>query len=272
MGIHYRRCLSCRTSYASPRPEKESLDRFYAESDAIQYWNENVARSTAQARRQYIFGPRATWVLETATLYGVGERALIDFYSKYPAFLHEIAERGRFSTLYTFKPSLAFEELASVPRLERMEQLEPGSAGVITAFEVLERLFDPYAYLQRLNGVLETGGIVLLTTTSISGFDLVLLRGKARNLLPPTHLTLLSYQGIHKLMERAGFEVVELSTPGQLDVAIVKDELSRDPDLQLPPVIDAILLRRSEGVQDAFQDFLQGANLSSHVWVAGKKG
>jgi SAM-dependent methyltransferase len=230
-----------------------------------------LAESTASARKQYIFGPRATWVLETAGVRQQEDGILVDFYTKYPAYLAEVRAKGSFSRILIRKPVVLLDDLTSDEGIEIVNSMEDGTISVVSAFEVIERLFDPLAFVQHVNRLLRPGGLIFLTTVSISGFDLNILRDKARNLLPPTHLTLPSYEGIHALIERGGFSMVEFSTPGQLDVALVLDALERDPGISLPPVIESALRRRGEIVHDYLQDFLQKSNLSSHVWIAAQK-
>ena len=271
MGIQYVECLRCRTCYASPRPTMEDLDRFYAQSEAIRYWNSTIAQNTASARRQFIFSPRATWVIETASIHHQDQGILVDFYTKYPAYIEELAARGSFSNILVRKPAVSLGEVLDSRICTEADTLDDASVSGVSAFEVVERLFNPFSFLEHVNQILRPGGLIFITTLSISGFDLRLLRQRARNLLPPTHLTLLSYEGIQLLIQRSGFELLELSTPGRLDVALVLDALKRDPEIELPPVIDSILLRRGEHLHDAFQDYLQRANLSSHVWVVAAK-
>jgi SAM-dependent methyltransferase len=271
MGIRYMKCANCRTCYASPRPKMEALDQFYAKSEAIQYWNSSVAQRTALARKQYILSPRATWVLETTGVYQPEGGLLVDFYTKYPAYLEELETRGSFSRILIRKPAVVVSDLLKSESFALVDSVDEETASAVSAFEVIERLFDPHSFLGHIHRILRPGGLIFLTTLSISGFDLSLLREKARNLLPPTHLTLLSYEGIQAVMERSGFSLVELSTPGQLDVTLVLNALERDPEIELPPVIDSVLRRRGENVHEDLQDFLQKANLSSHVWIAAQK-
>ena len=210
-------------------------------------------------------------MIETSGVYQQEDGLLVDFYTKYPAYLEEVATRGTFTNILLRKPAVAVDDLLTSGIFKLVNSVDEETASVVSAFEVIERLFDPLAFLQHVHRLLRPGGLLFLTTLSITGFDLNILREKARNLLPPTHLTLLSYEGIQTLMERSGFSLVELSTPGQLDVTLVLDALQRDPEIELPPVIDSVLRRRGENVHEELQDFLQKANLSSHVWVAAQK-
>lgn len=271
MGVQYVQCRSCRSSFANPRPSLEDLDRFYAESAAIRYWNSILASGTALARRQFIFNPRATWILESATVVQQDTGPYVDLYAKYPALLEEIAERSRFTLVGVKDPMVDFRPMIDRGVCQLVESLDGGGFSAISAFEVVERLFDPLSFLERVRSALVPGGMIFLTTLSISGLDLRILRGRARNLLPPSHMTLMSHEGIQSLIQRSGFELVELSTPGQLDVSLVLDAIERDPGIELPPFVDAILLRRGAQVQEDFQRFLQQANLSSHVWIAAQK-
>jgi hypothetical protein len=72
-------------------------------------------------------------------------------------------------------------------------------------------------------------------------------------------------------VERAGLELVELSTPGQLDLQLVKHASEQDPSIQLPSFVRHLIDHRDRLAHDDFQAFLQKHRLSSHVRVAAKK-
>jgi len=150
MGIRYKKCANCRTSYASPRPNMEALDQFYAESEAIQYWNSSVAQRTASARRQYIFGPRATWVIETAGVYQQEDGFLVDFYTKYPAYLEEVAVRGAFTKILIRKPAVAVDDLLTSGIFRLVDSIDEETASVVSAFEVVDRMIQSAANLEIL--------------------------------------------------------------------------------------------------------------------------
>jgi hypothetical protein len=114
-------------------------------------------------------------------------------------------------------------------------------------------------------------GLLLLTTRSGSGFDLSILEGHARYLFVPEHLNLLSLAGLERLMERAGFELLELSTPGELDIGLVRDSLLRDPSIPVPEFVRLLVEHRDEVAHRDFQEFLQKHRLSSHVRLAARR-
>jgi hypothetical protein len=69
---------------------------------------------------------------------------------------------------------------------------------------------------------------------------------------------------------RAGLVDVSITTPGRLDVDIVRNALKRDPHL----LDRQTFLRTLVGNDDAasaFQHFLAEHRLSSHVWAIGRK-
>ncbi len=77
-------------------------------------------------------------------------------------------------------------------------------------------------------------------------------------------------QGFERLFDRAGLVDITITTPGQLDVDIVRNAAKRDPAL-----LDEQRFLRNLLADDrnaaAFQRFLVEQRLSSHVWVIGRK-
>ncbi len=86
------------------------------------------------------------------------------------------------------------------------------------------------------------------------------------------HINLLSVEGINCIGKRCGLDIVELATPGKLDLDIVRNALVEDPHIPVSRFVRS-LLRRSNQTQENFQAFLQVNCFSSHVRViAGPRG
>lgn len=271
LGFQYLRCGYCRSLYVSPRPTNEMLRTFYAESEAVEFWNSILAHRTADARRAHIFQPRVAWIVATAESHGHLRGTFVDYYPKYRAFLEGIAAMGGFEQYVVMSPWDLLPEGLVPSGFTALDSLPDGTASVISALEVIERAHNLSVLLDRLWTLLKEGGLLFATTLTSSGFDVQILGPKARNLLPPTHLNVLTVEGVTMLMERCGFEIRELSTPGQLDVELVLNALREESAIELPVVIDDLIRYRDEHVQQLFQEFLQQACLSSHLRLVARK-
>ena len=84
--------------------------------------------------------------------------------------------------------------------------------------------------------------------------------------MPPYHLNFLSKQGMEIIFTKAGFNKVNILTPGRLDVQIVQKSIERGISLELSR-FEKLLLSRGEETLQAFQKFLANNALSSHVWI-----
>ena len=93
---------------------------------------------------------------------------------------------------------------------------------------------------------------------------------KSNSIFPPHHINFLSVAGFEYLFARAGLVEVDVTTPGQLDVDIVRNAVKREPYL----MNDQRFLRRvvaDQNIAVNFQEFLAANRLSSHAWVIGRK-
>ncbi len=269
-GFHYQQCADCGSLYVSPRPSVVALDRYYVESAASRFRVEHYSRDTAKARRYHLLCSHANWMGQIVDEVGAsGARAYADVESYSPEIFEEIARLGEFDRLYSIHPLLPPAESLGVHVAEGWTLPEP--VGAVSAFEKLEHEHDPAALLQRMADLLAQGGLVFFTTRTASGFDLQVLGEKAPYIFVPEHLNLMTVEGLTALVARAGLELIELSTPGQLDVQLVQQACAADDSIVLPPFLEYLLNERDTLAHDDFQAFLQKHRLSSHVRVAARK-
>jgi hypothetical protein len=276
LTFQYVRCVACESLFVSPRPPEDAIAAFMEGSEAIRLWSSRIEPETALDRVERIFRPRVDWMLATAVPL-IGELPVFaDLESKYPAFLAEVCRAGKFKQLVSVAPAVRVDKLTADSRLTVIADVEEAVAAglratVVSAQECLERAPRPSELLEAAARLTVEGGLLFLTTMASSGFDIQVLGARAKNVLPPVHLNLLSLDGLQRLLSRHGFEVIELSTPGQLDTEAVVHAVAEDPALELPPFIDDLIRRRGEAVHQMFQEFLQQALLSSHVRIAARK-
>lgn len=265
-------CVECWSLYANPRPHARALVRYYAESAAASFWRERFLPATLAARRERVFHPRAQWVGDLVLASGFdGPVTYLDIGLGYETLLDEIKRLGIFQTVVCleFPGDVAEISRATGSRVVKgagsdipMRQLTPH---VITAFEVLERTYDPAGLLTAAARLMAPGGLFLFTTLSISGLDLQILWNRAKNIFPPDHINLLSIEGVERLAQRTGFSVHELSTPGLLDLELLARELRSEPTGPEGRFWRYLLTRRSDMAHRDFQELLQKHRLSSHV-------
>jgi SAM-dependent methyltransferase len=207
---------------------------------------------------------------------GIDVQRLIDVGAGYGIFLDEWRKLLPETHLVAIEPSAPLAKECRAKRFEVVENIVEqidaeyeGFADMVVCFEVLEHVYEPVAFVRSLARLVRPGGVVLITTLCIDGFDLQTLWQKSSQISPPHHINFLSVAGFQKLFMRAGLVDVQVSTPGRLDVDIVRNNFYQDPDL----LSDQRFMRQligDEMIATAFQNFLASNRLSSHAWVMGK--
>lgn len=249
-GLTYRECGSCRSLYVSPRPDDVALAAYDAESEARRYWRETLAPGSGAARREKIVKPRSEWVVDSTREHMPEARVYADIGTSQEVYIKEIAAEELFS--------------------EVIRDAAGGCADVVSLFEVADRTSDVDALFSGAAQMLSTGGLAFVTDILVSGFDLQILWDRADNIFPPDRLNVFTVDGLGSLFARHGFEPLEFSTPGILDVEIVASALKRDPSL---PVMRwaRYVSSRDEWTRKAFQRFLQSELLSSYGRILLRK-
>ena len=271
-GFTYYECADCQSLYMSPRPTDAHLNAFMAQAQSVKFWSTDFYSQTAEARRRWIFQPRAQLVAELAERHQLAANATyVDIGAGYGIMLEEVARLGVFDEVSGIEPS---PDLAADCRakgfsiLEQMleaEQSNPINADFMTAFEVLEHVNDPLGFMAAVKSSLRPGGLALLTTLTVTGFDIQTLWSASNAISPPHHINLLSVAGYRKLVERAGLELVELTTPGALDLDIVRNAILADSGVTSNRFVKFLAVDATTEQRAAFQTFLVDNTLSSHI-------
>ena len=276
-GFPYADCAGCGSLYASPRPTAEALADYAAHSEAVAFWSTHFYRQTADARRAQIFRPRAALAasLVTRGLVPAAGR-FVDIGAGYGLFLEEIRALETFGAITGIEPDARLAETCRASGFDVVERaveaIADGSVGadLASAFEVLEHVFSPVEFLRACARTLQPGGMLLFTTLTVSGFDLQELREHSRSITPPQHLNFASVEGMERLIARAGLEMVSITTPGRLDVDIVRNRLAAEPELPVSRFARAVAAA-DEATRQAFQRFLSDHRLSSHIQCLARR-
>jgi hypothetical protein len=270
-GFSYNRCNDCRSLFVSPRPSFEALAHYYTESRASRYRAEHFTNATQESRRYHVLRSHASWLGRLFDGAATTEaRSLADVGTNFPIIFEELKALELFDNFFSVRPN---PDLANACRERGTTVIDEliDNLGAVTAFERMECWSAPLDWLRNVWGMLSPGGMFFFTTRTSSGFDLEILGADAPYIFVPEHLNLLSVEGMRRLVERAGFEIVELSTPGQLDVELVQLAVAENPSILLPPFVETLLRNRTVEAHQDFQEFLQKHRLSSHLRVAAIK-
>ncbi len=275
-GFSYACCDGCGTLFQCPRPLIGAFERFYRNSESSRYWANIFFPAVAETRREKIFRPRVERLAALCAKKGIVVEHLIDVGAGYGIFLDEWRRRFPAVKSLAVEPS---ESLARECRAKGFDVIEnivenvqgyDNYADLAVCFEVLEHVYAPLDFVRTLGRLVRPGGYVFLSTLGVDGFDIQMLWERSNSIFPPHHINFMSVDGFKHLFARAGLEEVEVTTPGQLDVDIVRNALDREPGLlDGHRFLRHVLANEDHAV--AFQRFLADNQLSSHTWVIGRK-
>jgi SAM-dependent methyltransferase len=273
MGLDYRECTKCGSLFASPRPSDKEMRSFYKDSRAGHFQRERILGSTRKSRRNNILSYRVHWITGLIEEYLPDAKVFLDYGTKYPWLLSELRSRRHLKTIISILPECFEEESSLRKTAEIMNTDEVGENSVdgFAAFEVVERVFDVQRLLDNAYRVCRQDGLLIITSSTSSGFEYQALGSYSPNIVPFDRINLLSLEALVGRIEKAGFEIIEVSTPGRLDLEIVKKVYEEDPDIPLDPFWKYVLRHRSEDAGRSFQEWLQRFQLSAHVRIAAKK-
>jgi SAM-dependent methyltransferase len=278
-GFRYNLCSLCRTLYASPRPTAAALARYYTSSPSSAFWVTDFYRTTEDARRGHMFKPRAAQVRAAVAALGIAEPAtIVDIGAGYGVFCEEIQKQFPRARVIAVEPSAALGTVCRdkgftlVPAfLEDLDRdaIPSDGATVFTSFELFEHLHDPTTFLLRCRQLMRPGDVLVLTTLSGTGFDIQVLWDQAKAVFPPHHLNFLNPWSLESLARRCGLDDVAVTTPGKLDVDIVKNHGAADGIARFLRTMTGIA---GDATGASLQQWLQEQRLSSHMMMVARSG
>ncbi|MBQ1497299.1 MAG: class I SAM-dependent methyltransferase [Sphingomonas sp.] len=275
-GFAYSRCGDCGTLYQSPRPSIGAFEAFYRDSESSNYWSDVFFPAVAEVRREKIFRPRVERLAAICEAQGQPVESIVDVGAGFGIFLDEWRKRYPAARCIAVEPSAHLAAECRAKGFEVVEEIAEnvvgydGVADLVACFEVLEHVYQPLDFLRTLTSLARPGGFVFVSTLGVDGFDIQTLWEKSNAIFPPHHINFLSVAGFERLFARAGLADVAVTTPGQLDVDIVRNAAAKDPTILDGQRFLSELLA-DDGRAAAFQRFLADNRLSSHCWVIGRR-
>ncbi len=84
---------------------------------------------------------------------------------------------------------------------------------IVCMWDTIEHLEKPEVYVEKACGLLNTGGYICITTGDAGSLNARIRGRKWRQIHPPTHLHYFSRKTLSLLLQKKGFEVVDISYP-----------------------------------------------------------
>jgi len=273
-GFTYEICPSCETLFVNPRPEVEAFAKYYQEAESTKYWATAFYKETAEARRKKLWLPKVHKILEIMKRYSANDHKLIDIGGGYGLFACEMEKvSGKPALVIEPNPHMAKEcrgkSLHVIEKfLENIVQDDlPSSAKTFVSFELFEHLHNPAIFLDHLLKLMNKGDLFIFTTLSGTGLDIQILWENSKSVSPPHHLNFFNPNSVKIILEKSGFELLEVTTPGKLDIDIlvknrrfIKDHFWR-----------SFTAAASETTKEQWQNLIASTGLSSHMMAVCRK-
>lgn len=274
--FNFEECESCKTLYVSPRPDKESFDAYYSDSESSKFWATTFYKATEQSRREKIWKPKTRLVSDTIFRHSKDTKCLVDIGGGYGVFMEEFLKINDNINHLIIEPS---KYLSDICRSKNMNVLEkfledlkeedmPDEKKAFVSFELFEHLHDPRYFLESLFELMNNGDTFIFTTLSGMGVDIRTLWSDSKAVSPPMHLNFLNPKSTEVLLKKVGFEILEISTPGELDIDIMNNSKEKIKDRYWRDFLEY----SSESEKYKMQKFIRENLLSSHMMVACQKG
>ncbi len=272
----YYTCLICDTYYLSPRPNNKTLIDFYKYSKLYKYWNNVIFPSTEQVRNKKIFKPRVKKIIEICKKQNIKRNKIIDIGAGYGTFCSIMKNKKYFKEVVALEPNLDGANKCLEKNVKTLNcSIENASikdirnVSVFTLFEVIEHLYNPYKFLLKIKKFSGKKTFVIFTCPNGMGFDISFLGNKSEA-VDHEHLNYFNPKSINYLAKRSGFKVVDIITPGVLDVDILLNKYNTKIFNTKNNFFKQVFEDETKIIN--LQNFLIKNKLSSNMWVVLKKG
>ncbi|MCL2026775.1 MAG: hypothetical protein FWG92_08230, partial [Leptospirales bacterium] len=122
---------------------------------------------------------------------------------------------------------------------------------------------SPTEALKAIHKHINKDGLLFLSSRVSTGFDILTLKGNIGSIYPYEVVTIPSIEALQSILKKTGFEVLEISTPGMLDMHYVVESRSK---LESGDLFTKYLAEKTDkSARSEFQRLLQKNAMSSHA-------
>jgi len=257
--VDYALCPQTWCVALANRPSAKVVDQYFNSSPLSNYRATDEYQRSVSEGRIDLWEGLIEWVEGRLFRYlGKEAYSFLDIGPKISGWVNKLGKAGFIYELSVEEP---LPPIAPKPSQSNVE--------VVGLFDVLQRYHEPIEMLTKSFEMIKPGGLVIGTCRAGSGFDVLTLRGASDSIFPLDHISLPSLMGMDLAIQKAGFDVLEISTPGILDAELVKkmqEVIPKDQYFQR-----YLASKLDESSQERLQQFLQANGLSSHLRFVARK-
>ena len=259
-GFLYAICPRTWTVSLASLPEKEVVSEYYYNSELSHFRASQHYQNLVMEKRKDLWERQLGWMEGRISRYlGNDKYQVIDWGGKFVGWIESLDTASFVNKLYL---------IDSLPPI----QDDGGGGGpvdIVCLMDVLQRELNTFDLLKRIAQKINHGGLLIGSCRAGSGFDILTLRENAESVFPLDHIFLPSPQGMEYLLAQTGFELLEITTPGLMDMKYVKNAGENIPLDQY--FLRYIIANGDELLLERMQGFLQRNNLSSHLRFVARK-
>ncbi|MBL42058.1 MAG: methyltransferase type 11 [Rhodospirillaceae bacterium] len=268
-------CKDCNTQFVNPRPTEKILKEFYSRSVNYEFFAKNIFSRTEEVRLKKIFMPRAKYLSKKIDTKG---KTLLEIGAAYGFFVEAVKKLKLFKKIIAVEPTP--DLAAKLRKKNNLVVIEKAyenivmkeKVDVVANFEVIEHLYNPKKFLKWCYDITKPNGCIFLTCPNISGFETTVL-GKFSTSVDHEHLNMFNPNSISLLLKNVGFKFIEVTTPGKLDVDLVRSALDKKniKSNALGGFLQQLYKENNTKKLKQFQNFLSSSGESSHMMILAYK-
>jgi SAM-dependent methyltransferase len=214
-GYNFFRCKGCRLLFVWPTPDNclgiYSDDYFSGAVKGHGYVDYDSDKLPMV--------PTFERYLDRFAQYGVSSGRLLDVGAASGFFLNLARRRGYDTHGVEVSPYAAglarSRGLNVFTGMLETADYSPGFFDVMTMLDVIEHMVDPASAMERARLLLRAGGLLAINTPDSGSFLARTLGMQWHMVLPPEHVCLFHRDSLRYLLEKAGFEVLLVTTIGK---------------------------------------------------------
>lgn len=250
-NVEYFRCVKCGSVFTIV--DRQTLDTYQNDAELRCFRNSKEYQEEATQKRSFSWQELIDWMSFRSYRY-LGKNQGLHILSggdRYAGFIDLITQSALCSSYHSLQDS---------------ENNLPADIGL--SLNLIQQMDNPIKHLIEMNQHLQEGAILFLSARIGTGFDILVLREHAQ-IYPYEYVSLLSRKGIENVLREAGFDLLDYSTPGSMDVGYVQSKYAFIPQEEL--FIKNLINSSDQLLLGEFQRFLQKSGMSSYAHIVAKK-